>query len=82
MIEYSKEFVRMRQPYGIYSTHNCTLVHIGLYESISQCWQIWLGWPTEEEIQDAKLNGYHCIPVTCHYKLPDEQSSSGKEAAT
>jgi hypothetical protein len=64
----------MRQPYGIYDINRCTLVHIGLYENIAQCWQIWLGWPTVEEIKDAKLNGYHCIPITCHYKLPEEES--------
>jgi hypothetical protein len=75
MIEYSKEFVRMRQPYGIYSTRQCALVHIGLYEGIPQCWQIYLGWPTAGEIMEAKQNGLHCIPITCHYQLPEEEES-------
>jgi hypothetical protein len=62
------------QPYGIYDTRNCTLIHIGLYESIAQCWQLFLGWPTSEEILDAKQHGLHCIPITCHYELPKETS--------
>jgi hypothetical protein len=71
--------MRQLQPYGIYDTRSCNLVHIGLYESISSCWQIYLGWPTSEEIKEAKLQGLHCIPITCHYQLPGEQSSPGKE---
>ena len=75
MTSYSKEFVKSRMPYGIYDTRNCTLVHIGLYSSIAECWQLYLGWPSAEEITEAKLNGYHCIPITCHYKLPQEEEN-------
>jgi hypothetical protein len=71
---FSKEFVRSRQPYGIYDTRNCALIHIGLYTSIAECWQLYLGWPTAGEIIEAKQNGLHCIPITCHYQLPEEEN--------
>jgi hypothetical protein len=64
----------MKNPYGIYDTRQCALIHIGLYESVAQCWQLFLGWPTSEEIVEAKLHGLHCIPITCHYQLPEEES--------
>jgi hypothetical protein len=64
----------MKMPYGIYDVRQCALIHIGLYENIPECWNIFLGWPTHEEIKEAQFHGLHCIPITCHYQLPKEES--------
>lgn len=59
-------------PYGIYNKRLCQLVYIGLHESASHCWQVYLGWPTQSEIDDAGKAGLICVTITCSYKLPED----------
>ena len=54
-------------PYGIYDTNMFRLVHIGLYDGPDECWEIFLGWPTVGEIDDARKRGLTCLRLTCHY---------------
>jgi hypothetical protein len=43
--------------------HDKKLQFIGIGESYDDCWRIFLGWPSEEEIKNAKNNGYYCVEV-------------------
>lgn len=53
------------KPFGIY-TKGGTLVYLGLHASVEDAWQIYLGWPTETEIADAKARGLTAVPVAAH----------------
>jgi hypothetical protein len=55
-------------PYGVYDTKQQMLVHIGLYSDEARCWQIFLGWPDQEEIEwYKKEKGLRVIPLTVSY---------------
>jgi hypothetical protein len=43
---------------------NGSLVYVGLHTDAADCWQIYLGWPSHEEIEDAKRNGKSCERVS------------------
>jgi hypothetical protein len=61
----------MMTPFGIYDTKQGTLIYVGLHKNKEDCWKIYLGWPSHEEILDAQYNkGLRCIAVTCHYDIP------------
>jgi hypothetical protein len=37
--------------------------HVGLYTTEDECWQIYLGWPSEDEIKGQKDLGFKCVKV-------------------
>lgn len=43
------------------------LVYVGLHTDEDDCWQIFLGWPSEAEIENAKKLGYYCTTATVSY---------------
>lgn len=38
-------------------------IHLGLYETEQDVWQIYLGWPSLEEIDDAKHSGLRAARI-------------------
>lgn len=52
--------------FGVYSKLQRCLVHIGFYEDEDHVWQIYLGWPSAEEIAQAKTT-HNIIPITISY---------------
>lgn len=52
----------MVAPYG--------LAHVGLHTTAEETWQVALGWPTEEEIQQAKNNGYYVAEAKITWSNP------------
>ena len=54
-------------PFGIYDTKQCGMAHIGLYKSEADCWQVFLGWPSPEEIEHATSKGLRALPLTISY---------------
>ncbi len=44
----------MKQPWVVYTKQNRRLVYVGLHTNETECWQIFLGWPSEEEIKIVK----------------------------
>lgn len=57
-------------PRAIYDTKKCMIVHLGLYADDADIWTVYLGWPTQSEIDDAKSRGLRAIPVTVQYDPP------------
>lgn len=57
-------------PFGVYDTQKCQMAHIGLYENEAECWRAYLGWPSHEEIDDAKVRGLRVLPLTIKYEPP------------
>jgi len=57
-------------PFGIYDSNQCGMVYIGLHESQDDCWRIFLGWPDNAEIDDARKRGLVCLPLTITYDPP------------
>jgi hypothetical protein len=53
------------RPFAVYSPRGC--VHIGLHTSHADCWQIALGWPAQEEIDQHKAKGWYCVEGTFSY---------------
>jgi hypothetical protein len=53
----------LRKPFGIY-TKGGALVYLGLHASAEDAWHIYLGWPSESEVADAKARGMTAVPVT------------------
>lgn len=60
----------MTFPFGIYDTEKCGLAYIGLHEDEAGCWRVYLGWPSQEEIDDAKRRGLACLSLTVNYNPP------------
>lgn len=54
-------------PFGVYDTKQCGLAHIGLYTDEADCWKVYLGWPDDEGIADAKTRGLKVVPLTVKY---------------
>jgi hypothetical protein len=54
-------------PFGVYDTKRCQLAHIGLYENEARTWEVFLGWPDNEEIEAAKARGLKVLPLTVKY---------------
>jgi hypothetical protein len=50
------------KPYAVYD-HESILMYIGLHWDEEDCWRIFLGWPSDEEIKDAKERGLRVYPV-------------------
>jgi len=40
------------------------VVYLGLHPNEEDCWRIFLGWPDDEEINQAKKRGYTCKRVS------------------
>ena len=40
------------------------LAYVGLHTDESDCWQVALGWPSQEEIDARKAEGYAVYPAT------------------
>ena len=52
------------------------LLYVGLHSTEQDCWQIYLGWPSDQEIADAKREGKTCERVSLRrYSLDELQSS-------
>lgn len=58
----------MRQPYAIIGPRG--LAYIGLHETEEACWHTYLGWPTPEEIADAKARGFYCALAEVKWTAP------------
>ncbi len=56
-------------PFGVYDSKQCRLAHIGLYENEAKCWEVYLGWPVQSEIDQAKRQGLKVLPLTITYDL-------------
>ena len=56
------------RPFGVYDTKQCGLVYIGLHYNEMDCWRMFLGWPDEDEIKDAKHRGLKVLPLTISYE--------------
>lgn len=48
--------------WAVFDKH--VLCYIGLHDSEVDCWRIFLGWPDDEEIADAKRRGLKCERVS------------------
>ena len=57
-------------PFGVYDTNKCGMVFIGLFENEADCWQIFGGWPSQEEIDWHKSQGLTVLPLTMNYTPP------------
>ena len=44
--------------------------YVGLHLSESSCWNIYLGWPSNEEINWYKDKGYYCAEATLTWRKP------------
>lgn len=53
------------RPFGLYSPNGC--YYLGLHASHADCWQVALGWPSEEEIRNKKAAGWYCVEGTFSY---------------
>ena len=60
----------MLMPFGVYDTKRCGLVHIGLYENEARTWQVFLGWPHSDEVDEAKRSGLVVLPLIVSYSAP------------
>lgn len=56
------------RPFGIYSTKFARLVYIGLHDDHDAVWSTYLGWPSQEEIQEAMADGMSCVELVVTYK--------------
>jgi hypothetical protein len=58
----------MGEPYGVF---NCDgkLMYIGLHDNEEDCWRVYLGWPDQAEIDDAKARGLMVSIVRCYRSL-------------
>ena len=65
-------------PFGVYDTKQCCFVHIGLYANEADCWKVYLGWPDDAEIADAKERGLKVLPLTIQYDPRRCTASSGR----
>ncbi len=53
-------------PWAIF--HNNAMLYVGLHTDAADCWQIYLGWPSLDEIDDAMRQGKTCerVSITRH----------------
>jgi len=54
-------------PFGIYDTKQHRLAYIGLHANERDVWTIYLGWPDQSEIEEAKAKGLRCVSLTVTY---------------
>ena len=47
------------------------LVYVGLHESCVSAWKIFLGWPTVEEVQQKKDQGWYCAKAEIKWQKPE-----------
>lgn len=59
---------RRATSFGVYDNARCGLAYIGLHENAAEVWQVYLGWPSDGEIQAAKARGLEVLPLTVQYK--------------
>jgi hypothetical protein len=52
-----------RQPWAVYDRKG-KLLFLDLAENEDHVWQIWLGWPSKDDIEDAKHRGEQAIRVS------------------
>lgn len=53
---------RVRYGWGIYGPSG-ELRHVGLYDDEREAWEIYLGWPSYEEIKDRQAEGFKAAKV-------------------
>lgn len=58
---------KLMMPWGIYDTKKCGLAYIGLHSDGPEAWRVYLGWPDDAEIADAKARGLIALPLTVSY---------------
>ena len=58
------------QPYVLVGPHG--LSYVGLHESEEGCWLIAPGWPSQEEIDKHKANGFAVYPATVTWRPEDD----------
>lgn len=44
-------------PFAVIDKKQGKMVYIGLHDDEADCWKVYLGWPAEAEIEDAKKRG-------------------------
>jgi len=57
------------------------LLYVGLHTTEQDCWQLYLGWPSEQEVLDAKREGKTCKRVSLRRYSLDELQSPIVQAA-
>lgn len=53
------------RPYGVFDSTERVLVYIGLHDCAADVWKVFLGWPSDGEIDDAKRRGLEVFPIRC-----------------
>lgn len=56
------------QPWVIVTPNG--LAYIGLHENESDVWQIYLGWPHQSEVENAKNRGCYAAQATVSWRKP------------
>lgn len=46
------------------------LAYVGLHSNEADCWQVALGWPSDDEIAERKAEGYAVHPATLAWRGP------------
>jgi hypothetical protein len=67
---------RRATSFGVYDTKFGGLAYIGLHDDEADVWQIFLGWPDDAEIQDAKARGLCVLPLTVKYEPPPARADT------
>ena len=58
-------------PFGIYDKSKRMMLYIGLHANAADCWRIYLGWPSADEVEHAQADGKLCLSLTITYD-PDK----------
>lgn len=46
------------------------LAYVGLHTSEDDCWTVCLGWPSSEEIEAYKADGWYCAEANITWQKP------------
>ena len=57
------------KPYVIVGPNG--LEYVGLHLTKDTCWTIYLGWPSQEDIDWYKNNGYYCAEANLTWREPE-----------
>lgn len=60
----------MFEPYVIVGPDG--VMYIGLHSNDKEPWRIYLAWPTVQEVNWYKDNGYYCAKATLTWTKPEE----------
>lgn len=50
-------------PWAVITNKNL-VIYVGMHTDEEDVWRIWLGWPSDLEIAEAKLRGLKAVPIT------------------